>query len=165
MFDECFVNINADSRSLTNYARNVVTDSYHYDYSGIFYSCQFIKSFRPFHSFWEEGDLSRRSIQAFQNDTIIISWLFSFRVIQPTVQWHTFKTFVCFHQFLVHHKNFFVKYLINRSHMTFSNKIQAKNFHMAWHVILCSIGYVDVPNNRNRTSMLLGELWYTYRSI
>ena len=31
MFDECFVNINADSRSLTNYARNVVTDSYHYD--------------------------------------------------------------------------------------------------------------------------------------
>ena len=28
-------------------------------YSGIFYSCQFIKSFRPFHSFWEEEDLSR----------------------------------------------------------------------------------------------------------
>ena len=27
-------------------------------YSGIFYSCQFIKSFRPFHSFWEEEDLS-----------------------------------------------------------------------------------------------------------
>ena len=27
-------------------------------YSGIFYSCQFIKSFRPFHSFWEEDDLS-----------------------------------------------------------------------------------------------------------
>ena len=28
-------------------------------YSGIFYSCQIIKSFRPFHSFWEEEDLSR----------------------------------------------------------------------------------------------------------
>ena len=28
-------------------------------YSGIFYSCQFIKSFWPFHSFWEEVDLSR----------------------------------------------------------------------------------------------------------
>ena len=30
----------------------------HNIYSGIFYSCQFIKSFRPFHSFWEEDDLS-----------------------------------------------------------------------------------------------------------
>ena len=30
----------------------------HNFYSGIFYSCQFIKSFRPFHSFWEEEDLS-----------------------------------------------------------------------------------------------------------
>ena len=27
-------------------------------YSGIFYSCQFIRSFWPFHSFWEEEDLS-----------------------------------------------------------------------------------------------------------
>ena len=35
-----------------------------------FYSCQFIKSFRPFHLFWEGEDLSRRSKQAFQNDTI-----------------------------------------------------------------------------------------------
>ena len=61
---------------------------------GFFIPVLFIKSFRPFHSFWEEDDLSRRSIQAFQNDTIIISWLFSFRVIQPTVQWHTFKTFM-----------------------------------------------------------------------
>ena len=26
-------------------------------YSGIFYFCQFIKSFRPLHSFWEEEDL------------------------------------------------------------------------------------------------------------
>ena len=29
------------------------------NYSGFFYSCQFIKSFRPFHSFWEEAELSR----------------------------------------------------------------------------------------------------------
>ena len=28
-------------------------------YSGIFYSCQFTRSFRLFHSFWEEDDLSR----------------------------------------------------------------------------------------------------------
>ena len=27
-------------------------------YSGSFYSCQFIKNFRPFHSFWEEEDLA-----------------------------------------------------------------------------------------------------------
>ena len=31
MFDECFVNIVAVSSSLTNYARNIVIDSYHYD--------------------------------------------------------------------------------------------------------------------------------------
>ena len=35
-----------------------------------------------------------KSIQALQNDTIIISWVFSFRVIQPTVPWHTFKIFM-----------------------------------------------------------------------
>ena len=31
MFDECFVNIVEVSPSLTNYARNIVIDSYHYD--------------------------------------------------------------------------------------------------------------------------------------
>ena len=31
MFDECFVNIVAVSPSLTNYARNIVVDPYHYD--------------------------------------------------------------------------------------------------------------------------------------
>ena len=31
-------------------------------YSGIFYSCHFIKSFRPFHSFREEEDLSQREV-------------------------------------------------------------------------------------------------------
>ena len=36
-----------------------------------------------------------KSIQALQNDTIIISWLFSFRIIQPRcMQWHTLKTFM-----------------------------------------------------------------------
>ena len=35
-----------------------------------------------------------KSIQALQNDTIIISWVFSFRVTQPTVRWHTFKSFM-----------------------------------------------------------------------
>ena len=31
MFDKCFVNIVAVSSSLTNYAHNIVIDSYHYD--------------------------------------------------------------------------------------------------------------------------------------
>ena len=78
-----------------------------------------------------------KSIQAIQNDTIIISWVFSFRAIQPTVWWHTFKTFmfrayVCFHQFLFLIKTFrdsrLLKYLINKELMTFSSKIQAKTF-------------------------------------
>ena len=83
------------------------------NYSGIFYSCQFIKSFRPFHSFWEDDDLSGRSIQAFQNDTIIISWLFSFRVIKPKVQWHTFKTFMFVFINSSLSQKLFVNYLIS----------------------------------------------------
>ena len=63
-------------------------------YSGIFYSCQFIKSFRSFHSFWEEEDLSWEINTSFTEWHIIISWVFSFRVIQSTVRWHTFKTFM-----------------------------------------------------------------------
>ena len=47
-----------------------------------------------------------KSIQAIQNDTIIISWVFSFRVIQPTVRWHTFKLLCLFSSILVHHKIF-----------------------------------------------------------
>ena len=98
-------------------------------YSGIFYSCQFIKSFRPFHSFWEEEDLSGRSIQVFQNDTIIISWLFSFRVIQATVQWHTFKTVMfVFINSSSSQKLFCQVPNQYRSLMTFRNKIQAKTF-------------------------------------
>ena len=38
--------------------------------------------------------------------TIIISWVFSFRVIQPIVRWHTFKILCLFSSVLVHHKNF-----------------------------------------------------------
>ena len=74
---------------------------------GFFYFCQFIKSFRPFHSFWEEEDLSWEINTSFTEWHIIISWVFSLRVIQPTVRWHTFKTFyVCFHQFLFIIKTF-----------------------------------------------------------
>ena len=51
--------------------------------------------------------------QAFQNDTVIISWLVSFRVIQPTVQWHTFKTFMLVFINFCSSQKLFVKYLIN----------------------------------------------------
>ena len=29
----------------------------------------------------------------------------------------------------------------------FQKQDTSQNFYMAWHVILCSIGYIDVPNN------------------
>ena len=96
---------------------------------GFFYSCQFIKSFQPFHSFWEEEDLSGRSIQTFQNDTIIITWLFSFSFIQATAQWHTFKTFMFVFINSSSSQNFFCQVPNQyRSLMTFRNKIQAKTF-------------------------------------
>ena len=63
-------------------------------YSGIFYSCQFIKSFRPFHSIWEEEDSSREINTSFTEWHIIISWISSFRIIQSTVPWHSFKSFM-----------------------------------------------------------------------
>ena len=74
-----------------------------------------------------------KSMQALQNDTIIISWVFSFRVIQPTMWWHTFKNFMFVSIiFLFIIKTFrdsrLLKYLINKELMTFSNKIQAKTF-------------------------------------
>ena len=142
-----------------------VIKSYRSNYSGIFYSCgyscQFIKSFRPFHSFWEEDDLSGRSIQAFQNDTIIISWLFSFRVFQATVQWHTFKTFMFVLSILVHHKNFFVKYLISIDLLWLSEiRYKPKLSHgLICHFMLDRFHWC--AKQRNRTSVLLDVLWYT----
>ena len=67
-------------------------------YSGIFYSCQFIKSFRSFHSFWEEEDLPWKISTSFTEwhhyHIMGIQFQHGFRVIQPTVQWPTFKTFM-----------------------------------------------------------------------
>ena len=58
---------------------------------------------------------------------------------------------VCFHQFLSTTKTFrgnrLLKYLINLELIySFQPQSSSQNFHMAWHVILCSIGYIDVPN-------------------
>ena len=131
-------------------------------YCGIFFSCQFIKSFRPFHPFWEEEDLSRRSIQAFQNDTIIISWLFSFRV----VQWHTFKTFMFVFTNSCLSQKLSVKYLINIDLIWLS--LTRYNPKLS-HGLTCYFMMLDrlhwCAKQRNWTRVLLGELWYTYKSI
>ena len=52
-------------------------------------------------------------MQALQNDSMIILWLFSFRGIQATVQWHTFKTMFVFINCSSSQNFFFVKYLIS----------------------------------------------------
>ena len=128
-------------------------------YSGIFYSCQFIRSFWPFHSFWEEDDLFRRSIQAFQNDTIIISWLFSFRVIQPTVQWCIFITFMFVFINSSSSQKLFVKYLISINLIWLSvTRYKPKLSHgLTSHFMLDRLHWCS--KQWNRTSVLLGELW------
>ena len=80
--------------------------------------------------------------------TIIISWLFSFRVIQSTVQWHTFKTFMFVFLNSSSSQKLFVKYLISIDLLRLSEtRYKPKLSHSLTCVILCSIGYIDVPNN------------------
>ena len=70
-------------------------------YSGIFYFCQFIKSFRSLHSFWEEDDLSR------EINTSFTEW-HHYHIMVIQFQNHSangavahFKNLhVCFHLFL-----------------------------------------------------------------
>ena len=97
-----------------------------------FHFCQFIISFRSLHSFWKEEDLSREINTSFTEWHIIILWLFSFRIIQSMVQWHTFKTSMFVFIFSCSLQNFtrysIIKYLINVKPITSSHKIQAKTF-------------------------------------
>ena len=102
-------------------------------YSGIFYSCQFIRSFRPFHSFWEEDDLSGEINASFTkwHHYHIMTIQFQGHPVNSAVA--TLKTFyVCFHQFLPITKTFrgnrLLKYLINLELVAFSHKVQAKTF-------------------------------------
>ena len=101
-------------------------------YSGIFYSCQFIKSFRSLHSFWEEEDLSR------EINTSFTEWhhyhYHSYSVSESSSQGAVvyFKNFCLFSSFLFHYKTFtrylIIKYLINVKPITSSHKIQTKIF-------------------------------------
>ena len=61
------------------------------------------------------------------------------------------KLLCLFSSILVHHKNFSRQSLIKvpnqyRTHDFFQWQDTSQNFYMAWHVILCSICYTDVPN-------------------
>ena len=122
-------------------------------YSGIFIS---VSAFNDFcHSIHSERRriCLGKSMQTLQNDTIIISWLFSFRVIQPTVQWYTLKLLCLFSLLSFILKTFrgswLLKYLINtqRTRMTFSYKIHVKTFtwpNMSFY-IYC-ISHIDASN-------------------
>ena len=110
-----------------------------------------------------------KSIQALQNNTIIISWLFSFKIIQPRCSGILLKLLCLFSSFLFHYKTFtrysIIKYLINVKPITSRHKIQAKTF--TWPNMSFYARYRShlCPKQRNRTTMLLGKLWYTYKSI
>ena len=63
-------------------------------YSGIFYSCQFIRSFRSLHSFWEEEDLSTEINTSFTEWHHYHIMVIQFQNHQAKVQWYTLKTFM-----------------------------------------------------------------------
>ena len=73
-----------------------------------------------------------KSIQALQNNTIIISWLFSSRIIQPRCSGILLKLLCLFSSLLFHYKTFtrysIIKYLNNVKPITSRHKIQAKTF-------------------------------------
>ena len=102
-------------------------------YSGIFYSCQFIKSFRLFHSFLEEEDLSREINTNFNTE-----WhhYHDYPVSgSSSQQCHgiPLKVSCLFSSIFDHYTNFSRQSVIKvsnqyRTHMTFSHKTQVKIF-------------------------------------
>ena len=105
-----------------------------------------------------------KSMQALQNDTIIISWLFSFRVIQPTVQWHAYlqNFYVCFIN-SCSSQNLLRQSVIKvpnqyRTYMISVTRYKLKLSHgLTCHFMLDRLHWC--VKQRNRTSVLLGELW------
>ena len=63
---------------------------------GLFYSCQFIKSFRSLHSFWEEDDLSREINTSFTEWHHYHIMVIQFQNRPAKVQWHTVKKKIMF---------------------------------------------------------------------
>ena len=110
----------------------------HY-YSGSFYSCQFIESFRPFHSFWEEEDLSREISASFTK------W-HHYHIMTIHFQGHPgnraaayFKTFMFVFINSISPQFFFCQVPNQYRSLDFQKQDTSQNFHMAWYVILCSI--------------------------
>ena len=111
-------------------------------YSGIFYSCQSIKSFRPFHSFWEEEDLS------WEINTSFTEW-HHYHIMGIQFQGHPANSvvaylwnfYVCFHQFLFIIKTFrdsrLLKYLINKN--SWLSVTRYKSHGLACHFMLDSL--------------------------
>ena len=88
-------------------------------------SCHPLKAFC--HSFHSERMriYPGKSIQALQNDAIIISWLFSFKIILPTVQLH-----ILLHSFapvLVHYKTFTRYSIIKVPNQCRTHNFQSQN--------------------------------------
>ena len=99
-------------------------------YSGIFFFIP-VSSFKVFGHSIHRRIYPGKSIEALQNDTIIISWLLSFRIIQPRCSGILKKKimFVCFHILLLLFTRYLIiKYLINVKPITSSHKIQTKIF-------------------------------------
>ena len=97
-----------------------------------------------------------KSIQALQNDTIIISWVFSFRVIQLTVRWHTLKTFMfVFINFCSSKKTFrdsrLLKYLVSKELMLSVTRYKPKLSHgLTCHFMLDSLHWCAKQRNSNK---------------
>ena len=139
-------------------------------YSGIFYSCQFIKSFRPFHSFWEEDQVILENQYKLYRMTSLSYQGYSVSVSSSQQCGGTPLKLLClFSSILVHYTNFSRQSLIKvpksikNSWLSVTWYKPKLSHGMTCHFMLDSLHWC--AKQRNRTSMLLGELWYTYQSI
>ena len=115
---------------------------------GFFYSCQFIKSFRPFHSFWVEEELFREINTSFNTSLILPLSYHDYSVLGSSSQHCSgipLKLLCLFSSIFVHYKKLSrgSRLLRNqyRTQYDFQPQNTCQNFHVAWFVILCSIGY------------------------
>ena len=119
------------------------------NYSEIFYSCQFIKSFRSFHSFWEEDDLSS------EINTSFSEW-HRYHIMTIQFQGHPASSAVAYLKNFYVYENFqrlSVMKVPNqyRIPMTSSHKIQAKT--ITWpnmHFMLDRLHSCAKQRNRNK---------------
>ena len=94
-------------------------------------------------------------MQALQNDTIIISWLFILGSSRQQCSGIPLKLLCLFSSILFHHKSFFVKYLISIDLLWLSEtRYKPKLSHdLICHIMLDRLHWC--AKQRNRTSVLL----------